>query len=50
MPYYEHNGAKLHYEFVGSGAGADRAPVLLLHGNGEDSTYFRDCIPYLIRR
>lgn len=25
------------------------APLVLLHGNGEDSTYFRDCIPYLSR-
>ena len=28
------------------GAGA---PLVLLHGNGEDSTYFRDCIPYFAR-
>lgn len=41
MPYYEHNGAKLHYEFVGSVAGADRAPVLLLHGNGESMCLIR---------
>lgn len=48
MPYYEHNGAKLHYEFVGSGAGADRAPVLLLHGNGESMHVFDKAIEPLL--
>ena len=48
MPYYEHNGAKLHYEFVGSVAGADRAPVLLLHGNGESMHVFDKAIEPLL--
>lgn len=41
MPYVTSNGAHIHYETSGNGA-----PLLLLHGNGEDHSVFANQIEF----
>ena len=47
MPYFIHDGHKLHYEFCGQDD-PDYVPILLLHGNGEDMRIFGGTIEPLL--
>lgn len=50
MPYFEHNGANIHYELKGHPATDSTYPILLLHGNGESMDIFDATIQPLLNR
>ncbi|MBQ2111402.1 MAG: alpha/beta hydrolase [Clostridia bacterium] len=47
MPYFIHDGHKLHYEFCGQDD-PEYVPILLLHGNGENMNIFSSTVRPLL--